>query len=69
MDTAAKITETHFTKSSICVIGNEGNGISQGVKQVCDDLVTIPMKGRAESLNASVAAGVVMYRVLSSRRA
>lgn len=64
VDTAAKITETHFTKSSICVIGNEGNGISQGVKQVCDDLVTIPMKGRAESLNASVAAAITMWEMM-----
>ncbi|WP_279379091.1 TrmH family RNA methyltransferase [Acetivibrio straminisolvens] len=46
------------------VIGNEANGISEEVKDYADILVRIPMPGRAESLNASVAAGILMYEVL-----
>lgn len=63
-DTASAITETRFSKSAICVIGNEGNGMSEPVKLVCDDLLTIPMKGRAESLNASVAAALTMWEMM-----
>jgi 23S rRNA (guanosine2251-2'-O)-methyltransferase len=43
------------------VIGNEGHGLSRLVKEHCDLLLRIPMLGRTESLNASVAAGVVLY--------
>lgn len=51
------------------VIGSEGSGISRLTEDRCDRRVSLPMKGRLDSLNASVAAGVVMYRVLSGRRA
>ncbi|MGN0521578.1 MAG: TrmH family RNA methyltransferase [Eubacterium sp.] len=61
---AKKITEIDFNKSSICVIGNEANGISDDIKEVCDGLITIPMLGRAESLNASVAASITMWEML-----
>ena len=47
----------------------EGEGISHLVLENCDQKVSLPMAGHLDSLNASVAAGVVMYRVLSSRRA
>ena len=49
--------------------GSEGEGISHLVLENCDQKVSLPMAGHLDSLNASVAAGVVMYRVLSSRRA
>lgn len=49
------------------VIGSEGEGMSRLVKEGCDFLVRIPMKGQINSLNASVAAGVVMYEVLRRR--
>ena len=49
------------------VIGSEGKGISRLVRENCDDAVSIPMKGRISSLNASVAAGVIMYEVLKQR--
>lgn len=49
------------------VIGNEGNGVSQSVIKVCDGQVTIPMTGTIQSLNASVAAGVLMYEVARNR--
>ncbi len=50
------------------VIGNEGSGISRLVKENCDFLVRIPMKGKINSLNASVSAGIVMYEVLNQRK-
>lgn len=51
------------------VIGSEGEGISRLTLESCDQKVSLPMKGEIDSLNASVAAGIMMYRVLSSRRA
>lgn len=49
------------------VIGGEGKGISRLVKENCDELVAIPMKGKISSLNASVAAGVAMFEVVRQR--
>lgn len=49
------------------VIGNEGNGISNLVKQNCDFMATIPMNGKTNSLNASVAAGIMIYEAVSQR--
>lgn len=49
------------------VIGNEGKGISRLVKEKCDFLVKIPMKGKVSSLNASVATSVIVYEVLRQR--
>ncbi len=49
------------------VMGNEGKGISRLVKENCDFFVSIPMKGKIESLNASVACGVLLYEIYSKR--
>jgi len=49
------------------VIGNEGEGVSRLVKEKCDYICGIPMKGDIDSLNASVAAGVLMYEVVRQR--
>ncbi|WP_461215180.1 23S rRNA (guanosine(2251)-2'-O)-methyltransferase RlmB [Lacticaseibacillus sp. GG6-2] len=49
------------------VIGNEGKGISPGVAKLMDATVTIPMVGHVQSLNASVAAGILMYQAFTSR--
>ena len=49
------------------VIGNEGSGISRLVSEECDYMVSIPMYGKVNSLNASVAAGVIIYEVLEKR--
>lgn len=51
------------------VIGNENQGMGRLVRETCDVLLKLPMSGRLNSLNASVAAGVVMYEVLRRRRA
>ena len=49
------------------VIGNEGHGVSRLVKEKCDYIVSIPMKGDIDSLNASVAAGVLAYEIVRQR--
>ena len=60
--------DSDFTGAITIVVGNEGKGIRRLVKETCDFLVTIPMKGKVASLNASVAGGLVMYEVLRQRR-
>lgn len=56
-----------FDGSIAIVIGSEGFGMSRLVKENCDFLVKIPMKGKITSLNASVSAGIVMYEVVKQR--
>lgn len=49
------------------VIGNEGNGVSRLIREKCDFTVSIPMKGNIDSLNASVAAGVLAFEIVRQR--
>ena len=49
------------------VIGNEGKGIARLVREKCDVIVSLPMRGKINSLNASVAAGILMYHALKGR--
>lgn len=49
------------------IIGNEGRGMSAGLKKEVDEMLTIPMTGHVQSLNAGVAAGLLMYEVLRKR--
>lgn len=51
----------------VLVIGSEGKGISRLLRQECDYIVSLPMAGSIESLNASVSAGILMYAVYGSR--
>lgn len=51
---------THFEKTAI-VIGNEADGVSKGILEISDLIIKIPMKGKTESLNAAIAAAIVMY--------
>lgn len=59
--------ETNLTGSIALVIGNEGSGVSSLVKKNCDYIVSIPMFGKMNSLNASVAAGVLGYEIVRQR--
>ncbi len=59
------IRETRFSRSPVIVIGNESSGISPQVAKLVDHRVTIPGYGGAESLNASVAAGIFLYSAVS----
>lgn len=61
---AEKLTETEKKGSGILVIGNEGNGISDEILSVCTKHITIPMKGKAESLNASAAATILIWEFM-----
>ena len=49
------------------IVGNEGNGVSRLVKEKCDFVASIPMKGDIDSLNASVAAGILAFEVVRQR--
>ncbi len=63
-----KIYYNQNLKGSLAiVIGNEGKGISQKVKNNCDFLVKIPMKGKVTSLNAAVSTGIIIYEALKQR--
>ena len=66
-------TNTYYTEQDLkgpigLVIGSEGFGMSRLVRENCDFLVKIPMKGKVQSLNASVSAGIVMYEIVKQRR-
>ena len=59
--------KVNFDGAVALVIGNEGKGISPLVAKDCDVLVSLPMKGKINSLNASVAAGILMYEIADKR--
>lgn len=59
--------KTNFDGPVALVIGNEGKGISPLVAKDCDVIVSLPMKGKINSLNASVAAGILMYEIADKR--
>ena len=65
-------TNTYYNKQDLkgpigIVIGSEGFGMGRLVKENCDFLVKIPMKGKITSLNASVSAGIVIYETVRQR--
>lgn len=61
---ACPVQRAVFGPGAVAVIGNEGNGLTAATVAVCDDRITIPMIGRAESLNASMAAGIVFWEMM-----
>ena len=61
-------SETDFTGGVALVIGSEGFGMSKLIQKKCDFMIKLPMLGKINSLNASVAAGIFMYEVLRQRR-
>lgn len=63
-DDAKPITEISFEEGCCIIIGNEANGITEETKKVSDCLFTIPMSGRAESLNAAVAASISIWEMM-----
>lgn len=67
MDTETIYYDEDMTGNVAIVIGSEGFGMSRLVKENCDFLIKIPMKGKITSLNASVSAGIVMYEVVKQR--
>jgi 23S rRNA (guanosine2251-2'-O)-methyltransferase len=59
--------QVDLDRSLVIVVGAEGKGLSQLVKKNCDILIRLPMRGKIESLNASVAGSIVLYAALSAR--
>jgi 23S rRNA (guanosine2251-2'-O)-methyltransferase len=59
--------ETDFSGPVALVVGSEGNGVSRLIKEKSDFVVSLPMRGKITSLNASVAAGILMYEVSRQR--
>lgn len=59
--------DLNLADSCAFLIGNEARGLSDAAAALCDRLVKIPMPGQAESLNASIAAGILMYEVVRQR--
>ena len=61
---AVSVTDIDKSGGVICVIGNEGNGLTARTISACTARITIPMRGRAESLNAAAAASIIMWEMV-----
>ena len=66
-DGSADLWHTDFSGALALVIGSEGDGMGRLVRESCDFIVSLPMKGNVSSLNASAAAAITMYEVLRQR--
>ena len=66
-DGTSGLWETDFSGPIVLVIGSEGDGIGRLVRENCDYMISLPMKGKISSLNASTAAAVTMYEILRQR--
>jgi 23S rRNA (guanosine2251-2'-O)-methyltransferase len=66
-DASTDYSDWDFTRASAIVMGSEGSGLHRLVKEHCDALVRIPVLGQIESLNVSVATGILLYEVLRQR--
>ncbi len=62
MKTNQTIYDVRYEKSAV-IIGNEANGVSESMLQLADEKIKIPMTGKTESLNAAVAAGIILYEM------
>ncbi|MTI68226.1 MAG: RNA methyltransferase [Firmicutes bacterium] len=60
--------DINFNKNFALVIGNEANGINKEIVDISDEILKIPMTGKAESLNAAIASGIIMYEALKQRQ-
>jgi len=65
---AKSLYETDLVLPACIVVGSEGSGIRPLVRKQCDVLLSIPMEGKLDSLNSSVAAGVIMFEILRQRQ-
>ena len=61
---SVKITEVNMAGGIVCVVGNEGNGVTPETMNACKMRVTIPMGGKAESLNAGTAAAILIWEMV-----
>lgn len=68
LNNSIEYTKMDYKGSLAIVIGNEGRGMSKLTESLCDGLIHIPLYGDIESLNASVAAGILMYKAAEQRK-
>lgn len=61
-------TDLKYDFNTVLIIGSEGKGISRLVREECDYIIKLPMVGHVTSLNASVAAGILIYNITNSRK-
>ena len=66
-DSPSSLWDVDLHKPLAVVLGSEGEGMRRTVRDMCDVVVTLPMKGTVNSLNVSVAAGVIAYEVMRQR--
>ena len=66
-DARSDYSEWDWTRPTAIVLGAEGSGLHRLVRENCDQLVKIPVHGRIESLNVSVASGIILYEALRQR--
>jgi 23S rRNA (guanosine2251-2'-O)-methyltransferase len=66
-DSGNAIHKTKFSGAIALVIGAEGEGLSLSIQKNCDFIVSIPLEGKVESLNASVATGMALYEIFRQR--
>lgn len=67
MTNSSLYTQIDYDMPIALVIGSEGFGMSRLIKESCDYIVNIPMNGKVNSLNASVAAGILIYKIIEKR--
>jgi 23S rRNA (guanosine2251-2'-O)-methyltransferase len=67
MEAAKNITEVDLSEPCAIIMGSEEKGIYPALMKICDDKIKIPMKGDFESLNVSVATGIILYEVMKQR--
>lgn len=60
--------DINYSGKTALVIGNEGEGLKNIIRSSCDEIASIPLFGKVDSLNASVASGIVMYEVIRNKR-
>lgn len=68
MENSVDYRNIDYSGKIALIIGNEGKGISRLVRESCDFVATIPMNGKINSLNASVASGIMIYEVVRNRK-
>ena len=66
-DAETSVWQADFTGGTALVLGAEGKGVRPGVRRACDGAVAIPLAGHVESLNVSVAAGIVLFEAARQR--
>jgi len=67
VESSQPVSTVKFSGPIVIVIGSEGEGLSLLTQRCCDALVSIPLRGKTPSLNASVAAGMVLYEIFRQR--